>query len=224
MNHDLANDRSTAHPATPVSSRPHIHRVNSLLNVQLPQDPRATFLKDNFCDLAWLGHDNPICAKHAKQAICEDCRSSPTYTQIKKHSSERGGVRGCDIRSVCYKCWRADHNIDEDGHVVWEDTAKEWAAHYTLDQTQRQRLAIMLDYVRAQPVREKVPITYFINIASFYKNWSTTYIRRDLIRYLSDHLRIEKVKNKYVCSKQGVDAMDFDLWYSRWNLARWRAP
>jgi hypothetical protein len=94
------------------------------------------------------------------------------------------------------------------------------------EQENKQALALrknkvdkMLEYVRGLHSMEQVPIAYavdrFMSDIRSVKRFSNSrrWYQRRLMDHLSQDLGIVKTRNRYVCDKRRVDAMDFKQWY-----------
>jgi len=84
----------------------------------------------------------------------------------------------------------------------------------------------MMDFVRRFRLAERVPINYAIKrlmrvvrFVSEYCNWKQ-WSQRQILDNLSEDLQIEKGggQKTYMCIKKRVDAMDFKLWFSHYDL------
>ncbi|KAH9210806.1 hypothetical protein DL95DRAFT_512602, partial [Leptodontidium sp. 2 PMI_412] len=77
------------------------------------------------------------------------------------------------------------------------------------------RMDDMIEYVRGIHPAEQVPIGYtvekLLNDTRSVLNSSKRRHQRHLIECLSQDLQIVKVRNRYMCDKRRVDAMDFKL-------------
>ncbi|PVH82017.1 hypothetical protein DL98DRAFT_415764 [Cadophora sp. DSE1049] len=87
--------------------------------------------------------------------------------------------------------------------------------------SRKKRLDGMMEYVRGIHPAEQVPIGYavekFLSDTRSVSNSSKRRRQRELIDCLSQDLQIVKVRNRYMCDKRRVNAMDFKLWsFYRW--------
>ncbi|KAH6624917.1 hypothetical protein B0J18DRAFT_490857 [Chaetomium sp. MPI-SDFR-AT-0129] len=75
-------------------------------------------------------------------------------------------------------------------------------------------LSKLMEHIKSLPPGKLVPVRYavqkFIGEEGFQND--EKWHRQCLLRELSQELRIVKVGRKYMCDKERVDAMDFDLW------------
>ncbi|KAL1969246.1 hypothetical protein VTN77DRAFT_500 [Rasamsonia byssochlamydoides] len=147
----------------------------------------------------------------AKKPICEICKIRPTTTQASERYRDRKGISGYTFTSFCEPCWE-------------EYTERERKREREEEQalaSRKEKVDKMLKYVRELRSTEQVPIGYAIekllsNIRSVKQTGnSRRWHRRELLRDLSQDLQIVKVRNRYMCNKRRVDAMDFKLWAFR---------
>ncbi|KAH9204394.1 hypothetical protein DL95DRAFT_496530 [Leptodontidium sp. 2 PMI_412] len=80
----------------------------------------------------------------------------------------------------------------------------------------KKRMDDMMEYVRGIHPAEQVPIGYavekFLSDTRSMSNSSKRWHQRHLIDCLWQDLQIVKVRNRYMCDKRRVEAMDFKLW------------
>lgn len=85
--------------------------------------------------------------------------------------------------------------------------------------SRKDKMEKMMGCVRELHSTEQVPIKYALkrllsDIRSVESlSNSQHWFQRHLIDRLSQDLQIVKVRNRYMCNKRRVDAMDFKLWY-----------
>ncbi|PVH92775.1 hypothetical protein DM02DRAFT_542900 [Periconia macrospinosa] len=149
------------------------------------------------------------CREDAKSPICEICRVHPTTNQSWGLSYDRKGVSGYTFTSFCDLCWKV--------HLK-EARKREQEKKRTLA-LRKNKLDKMLGFVRGLYSTEQVPIAYAVDrllsdIRSVkYTGNSRRWYQQYLINHLSQELGIVKARNRYVCDKRRVDAMDFKQWY-----------
>lgn len=149
------------------------------------------------------------CREDARRPACEICRVRPTTNQSAERFTDRKGVSGYSFTSFCDICW--DKHLEHEEERERETERRE-ALH-------EKKIQEMLEHVRGIPSTEQVPISYCVercmgeaSVNHFHN--SRRWYHRSLLNKLSQELAIVKVRNRYVCSKQRVDAMDFKLWFS----------
>jgi len=82
----------------------------------------------------------------------------------------------------------------------------------------KKKMDDIMEYVRGLHPAEQVSIGYAVEkLLSDTRSVSNSsnsqrWHQRHLINYLSQDLQIVKVRNRYMCDKRRVDAMDFKLW------------
>lgn len=81
--------------------------------------------------------------------------------------------------------------------------------------SRKKKVDEMMKYVRGLNSTEQVPIGYAVEklMGDTRSRNSQRWHQRDLISCLSQDLQILKVRNRYMCNKRRVDAMDFKLWF-----------
>jgi hypothetical protein len=151
------------------------------------------------------------CMEDARKPICEICKIFSTAHQSSKYGRDRKGVGGYTFTSFCEQCWKKH----QDAEAAREEREKQILA------LREQRVERMLKEVRALQSADQVPIAYaverlMIEIRSM-ENFSNSqrWLQCHLINNLSEDLQILKVRNKWMCNKERVDAMDFKLWFFR---------
>ena len=149
------------------------------------------------------------CTENAKRTICEVCEVRPAVNQSSERFSDRKGISSYTFTSFCEQRWR---------EYTEEDRKREREKEQTLT-LHKEKMEKMMRYVRGLHSTEQVPIGYAVerllgDIRSV-KNFcnSQWWHRRHLVDHLSQDLQIVKVRNRYMCNKRRVDAMDFKLWF-----------
>jgi len=153
--------------------------------------------------------DCPECRESARSPICDICKVLPTEHLDSKLSHDRKGVRSYIVTSFCGPC------LDERlGLQRKRDSEKEQKLAF-----RRRKLDEMMNHVRGIHSTEQVPIKYAvekllgdIRSGKGFSN-SRQWYQQHLIQRLSRQLQIVKVRNRYMCNKQRVDAMDLKLWF-----------
>lgn len=93
----------------------------------------------------------------------------------------------------------------------------------------RRRIDQNFQHLASLPPGEQVPIRYAVDKlmsalaetkhphpgSARPERWYRTYIRQSW--ELEKHLRIEKVRTRWMCDKRRVDAMDFAVFFYRWD-------
>lgn len=131
------------------------------------------------------------------------------------------------ITFLCEQCWQQG----ERGRREREEEEKQILVQY------KEELACMLDSVQQTHLMERVPIACAVDefMAEIEFGYSCEpsspitarmrgnleKIQRDMIHGLSKELQIVKIRNRYFCNKQRVDAMDFKLWHARLSHEIW---
>ncbi|CAG9949463.1 unnamed protein product [Clonostachys rosea f. rosea IK726] len=149
------------------------------------------------------------CREAAKIPVCEICRVRPTTNQSWERSYDRKGVSGYTFTSFCDLCWK----------VHLEKERKREQENKQALALRKNKVDKMLEYVRGLHSMEQVPIAYAVDrlmsdIRSVKRfSNSRRWYQRYLVDHLSQDLGIVKTRNRYVCDKRRVDAMDFKQWY-----------
>jgi hypothetical protein len=153
------------------------------------------------------------CREATKKLVCEICRVRPSTDQSSELHYDRKGIRGYTFTSFCDPCWKKHL---EEGRKRKREEEETLALH-------TEKVEQMMEYVRGLDSTEQVPIAYAVerlmseirSVRRFCN--SRRWHQRDLVNHLSQDLEIVKVRNRYVCNKRRVDAIDFKLWYfHRW--------
>ena len=99
------------------------------------------------------------------------------------------------------------------GSTQWKRGKREQEIEQTLASREK-KVDEMMKYVRGLNSTEQVPIGYAVGklMGDTRSGNSQRWHQRDLISCLSQDLQIVKVRNRYMCNKRRVDAMDFKLW------------
>jgi hypothetical protein len=149
------------------------------------------------------------CTENAKRPICEVCEVRPTVNQSSKWSRDRKGISYYAFTSFCEQCYTEENRKRE----------REKEQTLAFAAFRKEKMEKMMRYVRGFHSTEQVPIGYAVerllsDIRSA-KNFcnSQRWYRRHLVDHLSQDLQIVKVRNRYMCNKRRVDAMDFKLWF-----------
>ena len=147
------------------------------------------------------------CTENTKRPICEVCEVHPAVNQSSERFSDRKGISSYTFTSFCEQCWR---------EYTEENRKREREKEQTLA-FRKEKMEKMMRYVRGFHSTEQVPIGYAVerllsDIRSA-KNFcnSQRWHRQHLADHLSQDLQIVKVRNRYMCNKRRVDAMDFKL-------------
>lgn len=108
------------------------------------------------------------------------------------------------FNSFCEQCWEK---------YTREKRKREQEIERTLT-SRKKKVHEMMKHVRGLNSTEQVPIGYAVEklMGDTRSGSSQRWHQRDLISCLSQDLQIVKVRNRYMCNKQRVDAMDFKLW------------
>lgn len=149
------------------------------------------------------------CMGIAKRPICEVCKVDPTVNQSSELYCDRKGTSSYNFTSFCEQCWEK---------YIKEKKKREWEKEQVLA-LRKKRLDKMMKDVKELHFKEQVPIRYaverLLSDIQSVKNSSNSqrWHQRHLVDFLSQDLQIVKVRNRYMCNKQQVDAMDFKLWF-----------
>jgi hypothetical protein len=146
------------------------------------------------------------CMRNAWRPVCDICKARPTVNQSSALASDRKGVSSYDITCFCEQCWekyaqrKREQRLEEEQKLA----------------SRQKRVDKMLEHVRRLDAREKVPIAYAVEKIMGCTRFSNSrqWYQRHIISSLSRDLQIVKVRNRYICNKRRVDAMDFNLWYN----------
>ncbi|KAK3947764.1 hypothetical protein QBC32DRAFT_401371 [Pseudoneurospora amorphoporcata] len=143
------------------------------------------------------------CMEEAKEVSCQICGINPTVY----HSCEE-----------CYD--------EETASFYYEFTSKRnekkeklrrKEAEAKIAAARQERFNKMLEHVKSLPPGEQVPMAYAVDkVSSIWSGTSAAQRHRALRERMSEELQIVKVRNRWKCDKGRVDAMDFDLWRSRY--------
>lgn len=120
-------------------------------------------------------------------------------------------MRGYSLTLFCEQCWQKCQNAEKEGKKKKEQ----------LLALNKGKVDGMMENVQKIRSTDQIPIAYAVDklinnvtpVESFSK--SRRWFQRYLIDRLAQELQIVKMRNKYTCNKQRVDAMDFKLWYFR---------
>lgn len=144
------------------------------------------------------------CTENTKRPICEVCEVHPAVNQSSERSRDRMGISYYAFTSFCEQCYTEENRKRE--------REKEQTLAF-----RKEKMEKMMRYVRGFHSTEQVPIGYAVerllsDIRSA-KNFcnSQRWHRQHLVDHLSQDLQIVKVRNRYMCNKRRVDAMDFKL-------------
>lgn len=177
-----------------------------------------------------------------RKTICDICKVSPKLRIV---SAKYGGnhfrkdmIYGT-FTSLCRQCWdkysEAEAIKERERRLEREQEIKEILQERkerVQELMREQALDVekvdkMLEGVRRIQSTEQVPIAYALDrsMAQVESHWgflspSRQELHQDLRcclyrRSLSKDLQIEKVRGRYKCNKERVDAIDFNLWYSK---------
>ena len=128
---------------------------------------------------------------------CDICGAGPTV-----HRQPMFGMH----RSYCARCWQ--ERCEQENHRKEETLVRETEA--------KRRVDNMLELVIGTETFDRVPLKYCVDKAmeQCKQTRSRRWMRQELIYSLSMELETLQPGNRYVRSKQRVDAMDFQLWYA----------
>ncbi|EPE36459.1 urea active transporter [Glarea lozoyensis ATCC 20868] len=160
------------------------------------------------------------CSNVRRKPICEVCHILPTAHQSSIYTWDRKGVPGYNLRSYCEDCWtKYQTRLHEDEQKA---ALKRAARVKELDE--------MMERVKLIRGKERVPVRYAVNrFIEGFRSWNTqqlsplsessrAWYQGAFLRSLSQELQIDKVRNKYLCNKERVDAMDFEVWFrAKWE-------
>jgi hypothetical protein len=144
------------------------------------------------------------CREDARRPVCEVCQVQSTVNQSSELSRDRKGVSSYTFTSFCEQCWEK---------YTGEKRKREQEIEQTLA-SRKKKMDEMMKYVRGLNSTEQVPIGYAVEklMGDTRSGNSQRWHQRDLVSCLSQDLQIVKVRNRYMCNKRRVDAMDFKLW------------
>jgi hypothetical protein len=149
------------------------------------------------------------CREAGKRPICEICKVRRAVNHSSELSRNRKGSSSYIFTSFCERCREK---------YTEEKRKREREEEQTLALRKR-KMDKMMKSVRGLHSTEQVPIGYAVerllsDIRSV-RNFSNSqrWYQRHLVDCWSQDLQIVKVRNRYMCNKRRVDAMDFKLWY-----------
>ena len=158
------------------------------------------------------------CQEAFRKSTCQSCRVRPATIHASKWcwDSESGGYY--DFTSHCQQC--LDKAAEEERQREWEERQRKLEEQQKLA-ARRAKMEKMMDHVRGIRSSQTVPIAYAIykyvndikSAETRHLETSPSRFHQRLLNLFSEELRIRKIKHKYVCSKEAVDAMDFKLWH-----------
>lgn len=150
----------------------------------------------------------PKCLDANRKPTCEGCKTQPTTKVSTLYTPPR--VHFTSFCDACYKTAR--DKLTEPYRLA--ALARQREQHAEL-----RRKVDMMQRVRRIETESTVRIRYAVDrmedqIKRGESRWcpARSRCRLDLIGMLAEDLEVVKVRNKYVCSKERVDAMDFSLW------------
>ncbi len=149
------------------------------------------------------------CTQAEREPICEVCRVRPTVHQSYKDSYDRKGIRSYSFTSFCEQCWQKCEKAKREKEKKKEQILA----------LNKARMDSMMKIVQKIHSTEQTPIARavdkLVSEVTSVENVSNSrrWFQRHLIDHLSQELQVVKIRNKYMCNKQRVDAMDYKLWY-----------
>ena len=125
------------------------------------------------------------------------------------YSYDRKGLGGYDFTSFCEQCWQKCEKAEREKEKKKEQILA----------LNKARMDSMMTIVQKIHSTEQTPIARavdkLVSEVTSVENVSNSrrWFQRHLIDHLSQELQVVKIRNKYMCNKQRVDAMDYKLWY-----------
>ncbi|EGZ71027.1 hypothetical protein NEUTE2DRAFT_92943 [Neurospora tetrasperma FGSC 2509] len=163
------------------------------------------------------------CREMFREPICEICKINPTVHISAEWGRDRKGIASYTFTSFCKEC--LDKKQEE--YRVREETEKKIAAAneerlHKMRAADKERMDKMLEHVNSLPPGEQIPIAYAVDkVSSIWGGNSAAWRHRAVRDDFKKELQIVKVKNRWMCDKGRVDAMDFKLWNDT-RLKMWR--
>lgn len=149
------------------------------------------------------------CVQVQRIPTCEICGVFPTQYQSSNYGYDRKGVGGYTFTSFCTQCWERHRDTEK----------KEEASRNQMQILRKEQVANMLNNLRSLHSGDQVPLAYAVDKfgaqfrAIHYYSKSPRWYQRRIVENLSHDLQVVKLRNRYMCSKQRVDGMDFELWW-----------
>ncbi|KAK0117505.1 hypothetical protein ONS95_011845 [Cadophora gregata] len=144
------------------------------------------------------------CRADRRRSICDICDIRPAVEQSYEWSRDRKGISGYSSTSFCEQCWEDEQRRQKKEEQ--EMKRKRASRKKSWDEMMRR--------VRGLASAEQVPVAYAVEkLKDVWRfNNSRGWYQRHLIYRMLQDLQIVKVRNRYMCNKRRVDAMDFKLW------------
>ncbi|KAK0721420.1 hypothetical protein B0T21DRAFT_294714, partial [Apiosordaria backusii] len=169
----------------------------------------------------------PRCMEDNRTDNCQVCEVNPTAHQEARWVQDDDFIWSYEFTCFCEQCW------EEKDEKRAEKQRKEYEFMQELEKkypSRSQRVKSMLEQVKQlHHGEEQAPIAYAIQkLMDAAKGVREEYSRKGVREYslhsqqwfhrllrerLSNELCITKVRGRYLCDKQRVDAMDFKEWY-----------